>query len=85
LLLLEDLLNSEELMVSHWRYLTFKKSRSNILGSLALSRAIGDFEYKNNPSLPPEDQIVTCNPEIIEISHDEDHEFIVVACDGECS
>jgi hypothetical protein len=26
---------------------------------LALSRAIGDFEFKQNPNLAPEDQIVT--------------------------
>jgi len=35
-------------------------------GSLALSRALGDFEFKQNSFLPPEDQIVTgkqrCRP-----------------------
>ena len=28
-------------------------------GNLALSRAVGDFEFKNNLQLPPEEQIVT--------------------------
>jgi len=28
-------------------------------GSLALSRALGDFEFKTNATLGPEDQIVT--------------------------
>jgi protein phosphatase 2C family protein 2/3 len=28
-------------------------------GNLALSRAVGDFEFKNNKSLPAEEQIVT--------------------------
>ncbi len=28
-------------------------------GSLALSRALGDFEFKMNATLGPEDQIVT--------------------------
>ncbi|CAG7852167.1 Protein phosphatase 2C homolog 2 Short=PP2C-2 [Serendipita indica DSM 11827] len=51
-------------------------------GNLALSRAIGDFEFKSNNSLGPEKQIVTANPdiEIHELS-DED-EFLILACDG---
>jgi serine/threonine protein phosphatase PrpC len=28
-------------------------------GNLALSRAVGDFEFKNNKALPAEEQIVT--------------------------
>ncbi|KAL3229274.1 Uncharacterized protein RNJ44_02361 [Nakaseomyces bracarensis] len=52
-------------------------------GNLALSRAIGDFEYKSNPRLLPHEQIVTCVPDIIEhkINY-EDDEFVVLACDG---
>jgi serine/threonine protein phosphatase PrpC len=33
-------------------------------GNLNLSRSLGDFEYKQNPSLPPEDQMITANPDI---------------------
>lgn len=33
-------------------------------GNLALSRAIGDFQYKDKPTLKAEDQAVTCNPDI---------------------
>lgn len=51
-------------------------------GNLALSRAFGDFEFKKNPSLPPEKQSVTCDPEIIERQLTSDDEFIVLACDG---
>ncbi|KAJ3303646.1 Protein phosphatase 2C 2 [Kappamyces sp. JEL0829] len=51
-------------------------------GNLALSRAIGDFEFKNNTSLPAEEQVVTCDPEITEHLHKDSHEFFVVACDG---
>lgn len=52
-------------------------------GNLALSRAIGDFEYKSNPKLPPHEQIVTCVPDIIEHKiNPEDDEFVVLACDG---
>ncbi|KAI8340016.1 phosphatase 2C-domain-containing protein [Chlamydoabsidia padenii] len=51
-------------------------------GNLALSRAIGDFEFKQNEHLPAEEQVVTCNPDIIEHQLTEDDEFIVLACDG---
>ena len=33
-----------------------------MIGNLALSRAIGDFEFKQNDSLPAEKQVVTCKP-----------------------
>lgn len=52
-------------------------------GNLALSRGIGDFEFKKNIDLPAEEQIVTCYPDVIQ--HDIDYEkdeFIVLACDG---
>jgi protein phosphatase 2C family protein 2/3 len=51
-------------------------------GNLALSRALGDFEYKKNPSLSPEAQIITANPDIIEHSLTDEDEFLVIACDG---
>jgi protein phosphatase PTC2/3 len=49
---------------------------------LALSRAIGDFEFKKNYSLSAEKQVITADPDII--SHDitEEDEFLVLACDG---
>ncbi|KAL7275988.1 Protein phosphatase 2C 2 [Rhizina undulata] len=52
-------------------------------GNLALSRAIGDFEFKKSAELPPEQQIVTAFPDVVvhEISDDDD-EFLVIACDG---
>ncbi|OCF43257.1 PP2Cc protein phosphatase [Kwoniella heveanensis CBS 569] len=51
-------------------------------GNLALSRAIGDFEFKQNHSLAPEKQIVTADPEIITHKLDGEEEFLVLACDG---
>jgi protein phosphatase PTC2/3 len=51
-------------------------------GNLALSRAIGDFEFKQNFSLEPEQQIVTADPEIINHSITGEEEFLVLACDG---
>ncbi|PFH53983.1 hypothetical protein AMATHDRAFT_72999 [Amanita thiersii Skay4041] len=51
-------------------------------GNLALSRALGDFEFKKNQALSPEQQIITADPEVI--SHDitEEDEFLILACDG---
>lgn len=51
-------------------------------GNLALSRAIGDFEFKKNKDLPAEKQIVTADPDVTEHQITQDDEFLVVACDG---
>ncbi|KAJ1983695.1 Protein phosphatase 2C 2 [Dimargaris verticillata] len=51
-------------------------------GNLALSRAIGDFEFKQNKELPPEKQVVTACPDVLRHTITEDDEFVVVACDG---
>jgi len=52
-----------------------------IEGDLGVSRGLGDFRYKRNQS--PEEQIVTCVPEISihERCNDAD-QFIVMGCDG---
>ncbi|KAL7150670.1 hypothetical protein ABFS83_05G129800 [Erythranthe nasuta] len=51
-------------------------------GSLNLSRAIGDMEFKQNKILPAEKQIVTADPDINIVELCDDDEFIVLACDG---
>ncbi|KAF5369449.1 hypothetical protein D9758_002670 [Tetrapyrgos nigripes] len=51
-------------------------------GNLALSRAIGDFEFKKNYSLSPEKQIITADPDIEIHDIDDEDEFLVLACDG---
>ncbi|OCK80889.1 protein phosphatase [Lepidopterella palustris CBS 459.81] len=51
-------------------------------GNLALSRAIGDFEFKKSADLPPEQQIVTAFPDVIIHEFTDDDEFVVIACDG---
>ena len=50
-------------------------------GSLNLSRALGDLEYKQ-AQLPPEEQMVTANPEIRTLRLTHDDEFLILACDG---
>lgn len=51
-------------------------------GNLALSRALGDFEFKKTPELSPEQQIVTAFPDVTIHEISPDDEFLVVACDG---
>jgi len=51
-------------------------------GNLALSRALGDFEFKKNSSLSPEQQIITADPDVICHEITEEDEFLVLACDG---
>ncbi|KAK3301423.1 phosphatase 2C-domain-containing protein [Chaetomium fimeti] len=51
-------------------------------GNLALSRAIGDFEFKKSAELAPEQQIVTAYPDVVVHEIGDDDEFLVVACDG---
>lgn len=50
-----------------------------------MSRAIGDFEFKQNFTLQPEQQIVTADPEIMDHKLDGEEEFLVLACDGTSS
>lgn len=52
-------------------------------GNLALSRGIGDFEFKDSKILPPEEQAVTALPDVLEHKLNTlSDEFIVLACDG---
>ncbi|KAK4230259.1 phosphatase 2C-domain-containing protein [Podospora fimiseda] len=51
-------------------------------GNLALSRAIGDFEFKKSADLAPEQQIVTAYPDVVTHDLGDDDEFLVIACDG---
>jgi protein phosphatase 2C family protein 2/3 len=51
-------------------------------GNLALSRAIGDFEFKQNKLLNQQQQIVTAFPDVLARTLTDQDEFIVLACDG---
>ncbi|KAF3579503.1 hypothetical protein DY000_02034388 [Brassica cretica] len=53
-----------------------------INGSLNLTRAIGDMEFKQNKFLSSDKQMVTANPDINTIDLCDDDDFLVVACDG---
>jgi len=52
-------------------------------GSLAVSRALGDFEYKNVDGKAPTEQLVSPEPEFyIKERYSDKDEFLVLACDG---
>jgi serine/threonine protein phosphatase PrpC len=51
-------------------------------GMLALSRALGDFEYKNNSMLKAKDQAVSPFPDVKVVPITHDCQFILLACDG---
>ena len=51
-------------------------------GSLAVSRALGDFEYKNVEGKGPCEQLVSPEPEIYVQDRSPEDQFLVLACDG---
>ncbi|KAL8195768.1 hypothetical protein R6Q57_025521 [Mikania cordata] len=51
-------------------------------GSLNLTRAIGDIEFKQNKFLSAEKQMVTADPDVNILELCDDDDFIVLACDG---
>lgn len=53
-----------------------------VMGNLNISRSLGDFEYKSNPDLPPEDQMVSPLPEIRRETLDKDCEFMLMMTDS---
>lgn len=42
----------------------------------------GDHFYKRNKNLPPEEQMISALPDIKVLTLTDDHEFMVIACDG---
>ncbi len=53
-----------------------------INGNLNLSRSLGDLKYKQNRALPPAEQMITAQPDLITHTIGPEDEFFVVACDG---
>jgi len=51
-------------------------------GNLNLSRSIGDLEYKKNPDLQPDEQMICSTPDVGVFPRESDDEFFVIACDG---
>ncbi|XP_072547147.1 protein phosphatase, Mg2+/Mn2+ dependent, 1Na (putative) [Salminus brasiliensis] len=53
-----------------------------INGSLAVSRALGDFAFKEVEWRTQTEQLVSPEPEVYELERSPQDEFLVVACDG---
>lgn len=53
-----------------------------INGSLAVSRALGDFSYKGAENRTPSQQMVSPEPEVCVVDRSPADEFLVLACDG---
>lgn len=51
-------------------------------GTINLSRAIGDMEFKQNKFLSPDKQMLTANPDVNTVELCDDDDFLVLACDG---
>ena len=51
-------------------------------GTLAVSRAIGDHQFKNRNNIPWNLQAVTANPDILTFDRTNEDLFIINACDG---
>ncbi|CAJ1352971.1 unnamed protein product [Effrenium voratum] len=51
-------------------------------GSLAVSRGLGDFEYKGDGKRPPSEQKVSCIPDIYEVSSLSSGSLCILGCDG---
>ncbi|CAM9604802.1 unnamed protein product, partial [Ectocarpus sp. 12 AP-2014] len=56
-------------------------SMKRVDGDLAVSRALGDFQYKDD-DLPPEECKVSPAPETRSFPRSPQDEFLIVACDG---
>jgi serine/threonine protein phosphatase PrpC len=57
-------------------------SEGRVNDNLNLSRAIGDLEYKKNPALKPEEQIISVFPDVMIKAIEKTHSFILMGCDG---
>jgi len=52
-------------------------------GSLAVSRALGDYDYKNVNDKGPTEQLVSPEPDITAVERNyKDDQFLILACDG---
>lgn len=57
-------------------------SRRRLEGSLAVSRALGNFAYKEAPGRPPELPPVSAEPEVTALARRAEDEFMLLASDG---
>jgi protein phosphatase len=59
---------------------TVENNRVN--GNLAMSRAMGDFVYKEQPTRGLDEQQVTAIPDVKTAARQPDDQFLIICCDG---
>ena len=57
-------------------------SDGRINGNLNLSRAIGDFEFKDQNNLEVDKQLIIAKPDIVIKEFDKNEAFFLLGCDG---
>ena len=57
-------------------------SDGRVNDNLNLTRAIGDLEYKKNPALKPQEQIISAFPDVLEHKFNKSEKFMLIGCDG---
>lgn len=60
----------------------FVNQFGRVNGNLNLSRSIGDLKYKQVPGISPAEQIITSEPDILQVVLHAEDEFIILGCDG---
>lgn len=57
-------------------------SMGRVNGGLNLTRSFGDFDYKQNKNLGYDEQMITCKPDIKQVTRQQNDEFVLMGCDG---
>lgn len=57
-------------------------SMRRVNGDLAVSRALGDYLYKQVAGFPAEKQQVSCEPEVTVLKREDKDDYLILACDG---
>jgi len=60
----------------------FVNQFGRVNGNLNLSRSIGDLKYKQVPHISPAEQMITAEPDILQVTLHEGDEFLILGCDG---
>lgn len=55
---------------------------NRVNGELAMSRALGDFQYKSKADLAVDKQLVVPTPDIVSVPREKGDKFLILGCDG---
>jgi serine/threonine protein phosphatase PrpC len=56
--------------------------KARVDGNLAVSRSLGDFDFKDNAGVPMGEQKISCLPDIYDISEVPPGALLILGCDG---